>query len=79
MFITRYNPKRDSIEILGDGDPEYMRDELISMLIFALDMLPKEELLFILREKNEYNPETLSALENQRYYTSKDKIKSLKS
>lgn len=79
MFITRYNPKRDSIEILGDGDPEYMRDELISMLIFALDMLPREELLFILREKNEYNPETLSALENQRYYTSKHKIKSLKS
>lgn len=79
MFITRYNPKRDSIEILGDGDPEYIKDEIISMLIFALDMLPKEDLLFILREKNEYSSEVLSALELQRYYTSKDKIKSLKS
>ncbi len=79
MFITRYNPKRDNIEILGDGDPEYIKDEIISMLIFALDMLPREDLLFILREKNEYSSEVLSALELQRYYTSKDKIKSLKS
>ena len=79
MFITRYNPQRDSIEILGDGDPEYLRDELISMLEFVSDMLPREELLFILKEILGDSPETISALDLHRYYSTKDKIKSLKS
>lgn len=81
MFVTKYNPDTDSIEILGDGDEEHLRDEISAMLKLATRILSREELLFILKEilESEESSDPLPTLENQRYYTPKGKIKSLKS